>query len=112
MKIDKILEAYKTDITERSGNKITVYVPKEKSYDAVNDCIEFFKEKFGNYYSQSGEVFNSDVQPSPQPYNTVAVFAYCNDEQLEQHIEELIAILKDMKASKIFFDINGEFFAV
>ena len=101
------------------GMKVTVYVPSTVDINKPIDNTEYVNNvatKLSNWFGGATATDAVGCWVSPTAglvrEKTTLVFAYCNQTDLENHIDELIDLCEDLKKKmsqdSIALELNGE----
>ncbi len=117
MKNSKLVNAFKL------SSRVTIYVPattgisKECDNSAqVDEALKLLSECFGG--ATKTDALGAWMSPTAGlvKERTTMVFAYCTTQQLDEHIDELVAfcekLCKDMAQDAVALEINGEMYFV
>lgn len=105
------------------GSKVTVYVPSTVDIDIVVDTSEYVNRvatNLSNWFggATSTEALGYWVSPTNGliKEKSTMVFAYCNQTDLESHIDELVTmcdnVKNELKQDAVALEINGEMYFI
>lgn len=105
------------------GSKVTVYVPATKEVDKkidntkyVNKVASALSNLFGGATSTPARGYWVSDSGNLVKENTTLVFAYCNTQGLEEHIDEVVDLCEwlrnELKQEAVALEINGEMYFI
>lgn len=105
------------------SSRITLYVPATKNVNEEFDNAEYvdraavlFSELFGGSTSTPALGYWLSPTKGLVKENTALVFTYCNEEDLNRHIDKLVDFCEQLKTElsqeSVALEINGEMYFV
>lgn len=117
MKNKKLINMFKL------SSKVTIYVPSTKDINIQVDTSEWVEATatllsncFGGATSTKALGYWTSPQAGLVKEKSTMVFAYCSDNDLQEHIEDVIELCETMKKElsqdAIALEINGEMYFI
>lgn len=105
------------------SSKVTVYVPSTKNINIEVDTSEWVEAVatllsncFGGATSTEALGYWTSPQAGLVKEKSTMVFAYCSDNDLQEHIEDVIelceAMKKELSQDAIALEINGDMYFI